>query len=149
MKTTKLTAVLAVLVTTSCLAFSGCEAGTSGKIGGHTPVTINPSPDKYTYYVKDYVGKNCASLGDAQDGKICDETGYGAGEMKLNLISTDKSFIDVEDGELLKKYCVISQSIEPNTEVKLSFKTIDGEEMERWVTYQSIEEIDLYISLIE
>ncbi len=35
----------------------------SGESETHTPVSIKTSPDKYTWYIKDYVGKNCATLG--------------------------------------------------------------------------------------
>lgn len=108
------------------------------------------SQDKYIYYVKDYVGRNCASLGEVYDYQICDSKGYGAGEVYLNLVSKDGSFIDIEDEEVLKKYCVTSQSIEPGTEVKITFrKDKDGNEIEGFVNFQSIDEIDLYISPVE
>ena len=49
-------------------------------------VGINPSPDKYTWYIKNYVGKNCASLGySSMSGKRMDE--YGAGLVELVFVS--------------------------------------------------------------
>lgn len=108
------------------------------------------SSDEYTYYVKDYVGRNCASLGEVYDYQICDSKGYGAGEIYLNLVSKDGSYIDIEDEDVLKKYYVTSQSIEPGTEVKITFhKDKDGNVIEGLVNFQSIDEIDLHISLVE
>lgn len=116
----------------------------------HTPVAIKTSPDKYTFYVKDYIGKNCATLGFNWGSSIRDSKGYGSGEMNLNLITTDGSFIDLNDEEALKKYYVTGQSIEPNTEIKLEFfKDDNGDEIDGLVNYQNIEEIDLYVSLVE
>lgn len=116
----------------------------------HTPVAIKSSPDKYTVYVKDYVGKNCALLGSKWGKTLYDSTGYGAGGMYLSIISTDGSYIDLEDEETLKKYYVTSQSVEPNTEIKLTFlKDSEGNEYDNLVDTQSIEEINLYVSLIE
>ena len=34
----------------------------------HTPVTVKRSPDKYTWYIQDYVGRNAASIGYASLG---------------------------------------------------------------------------------
>ena len=111
----------------------------------HIPVAITPSPDKYTWYIKDYVGKNCATIGyTGISGNRYDY--YGDTTIKLNLIADGGSFIDANDDEELKKYYVTGQSIEPNTEMKL---TINEDEGWEYVDYQSIEEIDLYVSLVE
>lgn len=151
----KISSILAAI--TVCAVLSGCnisegpnEPSVSTKEGIHTPVAINPSPDKYTFYLKDYVGKNCASLGRAWGNTIFDSTGYGAGRMNLSLISTDGTYIDLKDEETLKKYYVTSQSIEPNTEIKLTFLTDDdGNEYDNLVATQSIEEISLYVSPVQ
>lgn len=122
----------------------------SGTLDIHIPVSIKESPDKYTWYIKDYVGKNCALLGSKWGKTLYDSTGYGAGGMYLSIISTDGSYIDLEDEETLKKYYVTSQSVEPNTEIKLTFlKDSEGNEYDNLVDTQSIEEINLYVSLIE
>lgn len=153
----KISSILAAI--TVCAVLSGCnisnvespnEPSVSTKDDIHTPVAINPSPDKYTFYLKDYVGKNCASLGITWGKTILDSTGYGAGRMHLSLISTDGTYIDLEDEETLKKYYVTSQSIEPNTEIKLTFLTDDdGNEYDNLVDNQSIEEISLYVSPVQ
>lgn len=111
----------------------------------HIPVAITPSPDKYTWYIKDYIGKNCATIGyTGISGNRYDY--YGDTTIKLNLIADGGSFIDANDDEELKKYYVTGQSIEPNTEMKLTINESEGRE---YVDYQSIEEIDLYVSLVE
>lgn len=115
-----------------------------------TPFTkINAAPDKYTRYVYDYTGRNLANFG--YTSMIGDRrVEYGEGNVKLNLISNDGSFIDVEDEEALKTYYVTGQSIEPNTEIKFEFmKDSNGEEYDNLIDTQSIEEMDLYVSLVE
>ncbi|MCM1329044.1 MAG: hypothetical protein NC253_06330 [Ruminococcus sp.] len=110
---------------------------------------INAAPDKYTRYIADYTGRNLANCGyTSLGGERRDE--YGSGNIKLNLISNDGSYIDVEDEEMLKQYYVTSQSIEPNTEIKFEFmKDDDGNEYDFFMDSQSIEEIDLYVEPIE
>lgn len=110
---------------------------------------INAAPDKYTKYIADYTGRNLANCGyTSLGGDRNDE--YGDGYIKLNLIPQDGSYIDIEDEEALKQYYVVSQSIEPNTEVRFEFmKNSSGEEYDSLVDNQSIEEIDLYVSLVE
>lgn len=110
---------------------------------------INAAPDKYTRYIADYTGRNLANCGyTSLGGDRNDE--YGDGYIKLNLIPQDGSYIDIEDEEALKQYYVVGQSIEPNTEVRYEFmKNSSGEEYDSLVDNQSIEEIDLYVSLVE
>lgn len=111
-------------------------------------VAINPSPDKYTWYIKDYVGKNLASFGytslsnDRMDS-------YGAGYIKLVLNAEDGSYVDYENEEELQKYVVISQNIAPNSEMKYTFQTdSDGKEYDNLVASQTYEEIELTVKKI-
>lgn len=111
-------------------------------------VTINPSPDKYTWYIKNYVGKNCASLGYTSiGGERLDE--YGAGLLELVFVSTDGSYVDIESDEALKEYSVIGQNLAPNTELKLVFgKDSEGNEYDNLVVTQSFEEIVLSVKKV-
>ena len=111
-------------------------------------VGINPSPDKYTWYIKNYVGKNCASLGySSMSGKRMDE--YGAGLVELVFVSEDGSYVDVESEDVLKQYSVVGQNIAPNTELKLIFeKDSEGNEYDSLVASQSYEEIVLQVKKI-
>ena len=89
----------------------------------HETVTIKPSPDKYTWYVQDYVGRNAASFGyTSLGGDRLDR--YGSGYAEFTFVSEDGRYIDIEDEDELKQYVVIGQNIQPNTEMKLIFRTI-------------------------
>lgn len=114
----------------------------------HEPVMINPSPDKYTWYIKDYVGKNVASFGYTSLGGDRRDS-YGAASLALILVTEDGSYIDIEDENLLKEYVVTAQDLAPNTELKLTFmKDSDGEEYSNLVEYQNYENIVLGVKKI-
>ncbi len=108
-------------------------------------VEIKPSPDKYTWYIKNYVGKNCASFGHTW-GSRYDK--YGEAEVNFVFVTEDGSFVDPWDDESLKQYVVTAQSIKPNTELKLVFKTNDDGTEGDTVASQNIEEIELYVKRI-
>ena len=114
-----------------------------------TPITILPSPDKYTWYVQDYVGRNLASVGyTSLGGDRLDR--YGAGYLDLILVTQDGTYIDIEDEDMLRQYVVIGQSLEPNTEIKYVFsKDSKGEEYSNLVDSQNYEEIDLLVARID
>ena len=106
---------------------------------------INISPDKYTWYIKNYVGRNCASIGyTAMNGKRMDR--YGESVVELVFVTQDGSYIDIESEDVLKEYSVIKQNIEPNTVLKLVFdKDSKGNEYDSLVESQSIEEVVLCV----
>lgn len=107
-------------------------------------VTVKASPDKYTWYIKNYVGKNCASIGRTNiDGERIDE--YGDAEIKLIITSQDGTFVDPDDEEALKKYVVTVQNIAPNTELKLTYAKSDSGKEYSFLETQSIEEIELTV----
>lgn len=123
------------------------------KVGSSDPTTdkgmtkINASPDKYTCYVKDYVGRNLAGCGyismfeDFRDH-------YGMGNLKLVIITNDGSYIDLSGDDVvksLKNYIVVGQGVEPNTEIKFEYsKDSNGNEY-NFTSWQSREEIELYV----
>lgn len=113
----------------------------------HEEVEVKQSPDKYTWYIKDYVGKNVAAFGyTSMGGEKMDH--YGEGYLKLILVNEDGSYIDINNKDELKKYVVTAQNLEPNTELKYTFeKDEEGEEGEEYslVAYQNIEEIVLAV----
>ncbi len=111
----------------------------------HIPVEIKPSPDKYTWYIKDYVGKNAASFGYTSFSKDRMDR-YGAAVVKIVFVAKDGTYVDISDEEVLKKYVVTAQNIEPNTEMKLSYmKDSRGREIDYFAAYQSIETIVLAV----
>ena len=111
-------------------------------------VTIKQSPDKYTWYIKNYVGKNCASFGyTSLGGKRMDH--YGAGYIELVLVTPDGAYIDIETDDDLKQYVVTAQNLAPNTELKYTFdKDSDGNEYDNLISWQSCEEIVLCVKKI-
>lgn len=111
-------------------------------------VTIKQSPDKYTWYIKNYVGKNCASFGyTSLGGKRMDH--YGAGYIELVLVTPDGAYIDIETDDDLKQYVVTAQNLAPNTELKYIFdKDSDGNEYDSLISRQSCEEIVLCVKKI-
>ena len=108
------------------------------------PIIIKESPDKYTAYVKSYVGRNCASVGYESLGG--DRNDYiGNGYIKLVMITENGEFVGIEDEEL-KEYVVVDQNLSPNTEVKFTYdKDSKGNEYDNIIEWQSVTEIVLKI----
>ena len=113
----------------------------------HTSITINESPDKYTAYVKDYVGKNCATIGyESLGGDRNDH--YLHAYIRLVMFTADGEYPGLSNDEL-KDYVVVAQNIEPNTEIKFTYeKKSDGEEYDNLIEWQSINEIVLQIAKV-
>ena len=112
-------------------------------------VTIKQSPDKYTWYMKNYVGMNASGIGyTSLGGQRMDR--YGAGYIKIVFVTPDGTHLDFsEDAEQLKQYKVSAQSYEPNTEIKYEFETdSEGKEYDSLVSFQNIEEIVLSVDKV-
>lgn len=115
----------------------------------HVPVAINASPDKYTWYVQDYIGRNVAGFGYTSLGGDRLER-YGAGYLEFVFVTEDGMFIDIEDEALLQKYVVTGQNIAPNTEIKYVYsKDSKGKEYSNLVDYQSVRQIDLTVRRLD
>ena len=111
-------------------------------------VTIKTSPDKYTWYIKDYVGKNVASFGYTSMGGDRMDT-YGAGYLRLILVNEQGSYIDIDDENEMKNYVVVNQNIPPNTEMKYIFQKDEaGNELDALLESQSYEEIVLAVGKV-
>ena len=110
-------------------------------------VEILPSPDKYTYYIRNYVGKNLASVGyESLGGDYLDR--YGDGTLELVLVSDDGSYIDFTDEEILKQYVVTDQSILPNSEMKYEYMKYSSGEETSIVDSQTYPSIMLYVRTV-
>lgn len=152
-KYTLILAFIMVLLMTACnqnvnqddAEKNGKESKTKNAISKHEEVTIKTSPDKYTWYVKDYVGKNLASFGyTSLGGDRMDH--YGEGYIELALINQSGKYIDIENEDELKKYYVAAQNLEPNTEIKYTFqKDEEGNDENGLISSQTVEEILLYV----
>lgn len=113
----------------------------------HQPVTIKTSSDKYTAYVKDYVGKNCATFGyESMGGDRNDK--YNSAYIELQLVTEDGTYVGISDEEL-KSYVVVAQSIEPNTEIKMTYQVdSEGKEFSNLIAWQNLEEIVLKVKKV-
>lgn len=161
----------AMLMLMAGIALTGCSAAPAG-IGsgegetieakefgaeaGRQPVEVKPSPDKFTWYIKDYVGMNAAAVGyTALDGSRRDA--YGSGTLKVVFVTDDGTYLDYnpevpegEEGdpdEFLKEYKIVAQNITPNSEMKYTFMLDEnGEEYDSLVDTQSYDEIVLAVA---
>ena len=119
------------------------------EVGSNEPAPelteVKSSPDKYTRYVKDYVGRNLASCGYYSMGGTYNDH-YGLGYVKFDIAAEDGSYIDPEDKAQLGQYVVTAQSVEPNSEITMTFmKDSNGEEYSNLVESQSLESISLTV----
>lgn len=69
-------------------------------------ITVRESPDKYTWYVKNYIDKNLGNIGYTSLGDDRRDY-YGKYPMLLSVISTDGTYVNVSDSEAIKNYVVI------------------------------------------
>lgn len=102
-------------------------------------VTVKTSPDKYTWYVKNYVGKNLASVGYTSLGGDRMDS-YGAGYIQLILLTPNGEYVDIDSEDDLKNWRVVGQSPAANTEIKYTFMVDDeGNEYDSLPDFQNIE----------
>lgn len=121
------------------------KTGESGE--GPALVEIKGSPDKYTCYIRNYVGKNLGSIGyESLGGDFRDA--YGDGNIKIDLVSDDGSYIDPSDRDQLKRYVVTAQSIEPNTEMKYTFQTDSEGNEYSFTDSQTYDAITLHVKAL-
>lgn len=122
------------------------------KVGESDPnvtlTEIQPSPDKYTHYIQDYVGKNVLSIGYVSlGGDFRDE--YGNGNIELKLVSEDGSYIDFSDKDLLKQYVVTDQNVAPNSELTFVYsKDSSGNEYSNLIDSQNYDSVTLKVKKI-
>lgn len=149
-----LLAAIMLLSTAACSTGKPQHTGTeSGKTSPEEAppiitfdVEIKTSPDKYTWYVKNYVEKNAASVGYTSIGGDRMDT-YGSGYIKLILLTPKGEYVDIHSEDELKNWRVIGQSLAPNTEIKYTFAVDpDGNEYENLISSQNIEEIVLAVA---
>ena len=111
----------------------------------HEFVEINLSPDKYTWYLKDYYWKNLASFGHTTMGGFRSDD-YGDGYVRLSFLAPNGEFVDIRDENDLKNWRVIGQNVAPNTEIKYIFEREENGTESDWVAYQNVEEVVLALA---
>lgn len=146
---------LAVLMLVGvCLGVTACGTnGGDGQNGGQKGASsqkeeIKTSPDKYTWYVRDYQGMNLANAGYVSlGGGLLDS--YGEENVKLVPVCVDGTYVDTSDEDALKEFSVVGQNVRPNTEIKLTFsKNEKGKEYDNLVSYSSIDDIVLLVKKV-
>lgn len=142
--------ILAIVMSISLVACGGTSTGVTessqNNLLQNNNIEIKTSPDKYTWYMKNYVGKNLAGVGYTSLGGDRMDS-YGGGYIELILLTPNGEYIDISNEEELKGWRVVAQSLEPNTEIKYVFECNDeGEEYDHLVSHQNVEEIVLAVA---
>ena len=107
-----------------------------------------PIPDRYTYYIKDYVGRNALSIGEITNNTRVDK--YGNSDLIIVFINPDGTSADISDESQLKDYVVTSQDIPVNSEQKIEYETnSNGVEYRSLIKNKTYKKIDLTIEKIE
>ena len=105
---------------------------------------INPSPDKTTQYIKDYVGRNLATVGyEELDGRWHDEYNGTFNTVDIVVITDDGSYIEPGDEQTQKQYVVTSQNPAANTELRFNYNSYG------MMDSQTYSEIEVFVSKLQ
>lgn len=104
--------------------------------GNKRPAKTKPSPDKATWYIKDYVGRNASDSCSFRINGDCMED-YGDATLTIKFITEDSTKVTKDN---VGNYIVTDQSVAPDTQINLVFA--DGYD---YVESQNIEEIILNV----
>lgn len=130
------------------IVLSLCKVGSSNNNSADL-TEIKPATDKYTYFIKDYVGRNLADCGYLSLANTFNDS-YGPTFIKFDIVSEDGTYVDPADSSALASYVVISQNVAPNSELKLIYSTdSNGEEYSNLVSSKSIDSIALTVKKIK
>ena len=106
---------------------------------------IKESPDKYTWYIKDYTGRNASQACSWRLGGDCMDD-YGDSHVTMVFITEDESAVTEEN---ISDYVVTGQSVEPNSEQKLVFEKMEDGQESGWIESQTYNEIELEVKKVE
>ena len=105
---------------------------------------IKPATTQEVQYIKDYIGRNLATVGyTGMDGDWHDEYNGTFQTVELVVNSSDGTYLDPEDKETLKQYVVIAQSPAPNSEETFVYGDYG------FVDSQTYNQIDLTVAKID
>lgn len=113
------------------------------------PELVEPLPtlDWHKYHIRDYKGRNAASIGKTNINERLDE--YGEATVRIEFSTEDGTYIDVTDNNDLKQYIVLDQNVKPNEELLIEYyKDSNGQEFEL-VDSQSYESIELIVKKLD
>lgn len=106
----------------------------------------NEQEGVYSYQIRNYIGKNAASIGKQATNYLIDE--YGDGELRIVFVTENGILISNED-ETKKHYVVVNQNLPAGTTLTIVNQRRDnGEVYSSLVSYQSYDEILLYVEPI-
>ena len=108
---------------------------------------INMSTDRRTYFLRNYVGRNAASIGTTSSSKRVDI--YGHGEVRIVFTTVDGTYLDTTSIAMLRQYVVISQSVAPNSTLTYTYSTYSDGEETNTVKYQNYTEINLTVQRLD
>lgn len=113
--------------------------------GGNGYATGNPQDAIHTYEVRNYVGRNAATIGKVKSGYQVDE--YGSGQLRLVFVTESGMFLLPSNSEMKKDYVVVAQNIPAATPFNVVHLTdYRGEPYSNLVDYQGYEEIVLFVA---
>lgn len=143
-----------IVVAIIFMAVRGASDGSTGGIGSSKSeipaiqeLVTNEDEGIYTYSIRNYVGKNAASIG-TQSGDYKVEE-YGHGELRIVFVTEDGLLLSPNDEELLKQYSVVAQNISPGTQVAMVHqRNSSGKPYDSLVSYQSHDEIVLFVATV-
>jgi hypothetical protein len=168
-KTIRIRAIIGAVIIVAFLVFVGIYGSLFNGIGslmgnGNGPVNgpissgnktvptisadagTNESEGIYSYQIRNYVGKNVASIGSTSGNYVVDE--YGAGDLRLTFVTKDGMIISPAD-EAAKQYTVVGQNLAAGTNlVMVHLRDSKGEPYSNLVAYQSYDELVLYVAPI-
>lgn len=107
----------------------------------------NPSTSRRTHYVRDYVGRNAASIGREYGRDRIDQ--YCHGELTIEFTTRDGTYVDFMDVITLRQYVVVDQDIAPNTELTYAYSTWSNGSETDSVDYQNYETITLTVEKLD
>ena len=114
-----------------------------------TKITVDTQSNSeegiYTYNIRNYVGKNLASVGKMYGSQWIDE--YGDGELRICIVTEDGMIVPGDNDEIKKGYTVVDQNIPADANlIMVNQRDSRGKPYSNLVDYQSYEEIILYVA---
>jgi len=106
-----------------------------------------PTLDRHAYPIRNYVGRNAASVGESNLAGIADA--YGHGWVKIIFSAADGTYVDMKDLRERRQYRVIAQDIAPDTVMTYGYHVFRGEGESSLVEYQSHQEINLTVEKLD
>lgn len=141
--------IIAVIFISVRGAGNGAESGGIDASTSELPViqelVTNEAEGIYAYSVRNYVGKNAATIGTLSGDYKVEK--YGSGALRIVFVTEDGLFLSSNDVELQKQYMIVAQNIPAGSQVMMVHtRNSSGKPYDNLVAYQSYDEIVLYVA---